>query len=320
MRAIVGAFPLLEAAFLPLDLVADLLQCAPDQARDVHLRNPDLLCDLGLCQAAEEPEVEDRLLAVVEGTQAGLDCGPALRDLVPGLLRPDRLERLEDLLLLDVGRLGQLGDGRRATQLNRQLLDQTGELDVQLLQAARHADGPALVAEVPLDLADDVRRRVRRQLDAAVDVEAVDRLDQPDRPDLDEVLELLAAVRVAACERAYERHVLLDQLLARLEVAVLVVAAEQDLVVDPRHAAVPAGAIRLVSSTQAPPSRSSTSWVSQTVSSTRCRSRSPSEATSCTLSGGKGPSEACSTPSSAERETTSSPASSRRPSSASIPT
>jgi len=55
---------------------------------------------------------------------------------------------------------------------------------------------------VPLDLADDVRRRVGRQLDAPVEVEAVDRLDQADGADLDEILELLAAVRVG---RASER-------------------------------------------------------------------------------------------------------------------
>ena len=66
-------------------------------------------------------------------------------------------------------------------------------------------------------------------------VEAVDRLDQADRADLDEVLELLAAAGVAAGERAHERQVALDQLLARGEVAVLVVAPEQNLVVG-RHA------------------------------------------------------------------------------------
>src|SRR5204862_20527 len=83
----------------------------------------------------------------------------------------------------------------------------------------RDADGPAAVAEVALDLADDVRRRVGGQLDAAVHVEAVDRLDQPDRADLDEVFELLAAVGVASGQRAHERHVLLDQLLAGDQVA-----------------------------------------------------------------------------------------------------
>src|SRR5204862_5230915 len=64
-------------------------------------------------------------------------------------------------------------------------------------------------------------------LDAAVDVETVDRLDQPDRADLDEILELLAAVGVAARERAHERHVALDQLLPGRDVAALVVLPKE---------------------------------------------------------------------------------------------
>ena len=83
---------------------------------------------------------------------------------------------------------------------------------------------------MPLDLADDVRRRVGGQLDTALEVEAVDRLDQADRTDLDQVVELLAAVRVAPRERPHERHVPLDQLLARGQVAVVVVGAQQLLV------------------------------------------------------------------------------------------
>src|SRR6266700_915452 len=104
-----------------------------------------------------------------------------------------------------------------------------------------------------LDLADDVRRRVRRQLDAAGEVEAVDRLDQADRADLDEILELLAAVRVAPRERADERHVLLDQLLARGQVALLVVAAEKLAVVALRHSRPPASsAARPIARRRAP--------------------------------------------------------------------
>src|SRR5439155_13076730 len=111
-------------------------------------------------------------------------------------VRATGLERLEHLLLLHPRGLRELGDRRRARELYRELLDQPRELDVQLLQPARNAHRPALVAEVTLDLADDVRRRIRRQLDAALEVEAVDRLDQPDRADLDEIGELLAAVGV----------------------------------------------------------------------------------------------------------------------------
>src|SRR5207248_3043911 len=103
------------------------------------------------------------------------------------------------------GGLGELGDRRRTAELDGQLLDQPRDLDVQLLQSAGHANRPALVAEMTLDLADDVRSRVGGQLDAAVEVEPVDRLDQADRADLDEIVELLAPVRVPPRQRADER-------------------------------------------------------------------------------------------------------------------
>ena len=83
---------------------------------------------------------------------------------------------------------------------------------VQLLQRARHADGPALVAEVALDLADHVGRGVGGERHLAVQLEAVDRLDQADRAHLLDVLQRLAAAGVAAGQRAHERQVALDQL------------------------------------------------------------------------------------------------------------
>ena len=124
-----------------------------------------------------------------------------------------------------------------------------GDVTVQL----RLADG-AIVTRVGPFAADRLRAELERdspdevtlrrvldtvvdsyELDAAVDVEAVDRLDQPDRADLDEVLELLAAVAVAPRQRAHEREVLLDELLARCEVALLVIAPQEHLVVLARH-------------------------------------------------------------------------------------
>ena len=70
-------------------------------------------------------------------------------------------------------------------------------------------------------------RGVGGERDLALELEAVDRLDQSDRADLLDVLERLAAAGVAARQRAHERQVALDQLLARRGVAVLVVAAKQ---------------------------------------------------------------------------------------------
>src|SRR6185295_120669 len=145
-------------------------------------------------------------------------------------IRAARFERLEHQLLFDARRLRELRDRRRPPELDCLILDDLRQLHVELLETARDAHGPALVTEVALDLADDVRRRVRGQLDTAVDVEAVDRLDQTDAADLDEIVELLAAVGVAAGERADEGEVLLDQLLPGGEIALLVVAAKQRLV------------------------------------------------------------------------------------------
>src|SRR5262249_10258074 len=120
-------------------------------------------------------------------------------------VRAAGLERLEHLFLLDARRLRELGDRRRAAELHCQPCDELRELPVGLLETTWNAHRPAAIAEVALDLADDVRRRVRRQLDAATQVEPVDRLDEPDRPDLHEVVELLAAVAVAAGPRADQR-------------------------------------------------------------------------------------------------------------------
>jgi len=58
---------------------------------------------------------------------------------------------------------------------------------------------------VALDLADDRRYRVRRELHATLDVEAFDRQHEPDRADLDEILERLAPSRVARGDVADER-------------------------------------------------------------------------------------------------------------------
>src|SRR5512133_2901342 len=134
--------------------------------------------------------MENPALALIEDAEARSEHRAVLRDLVLMLLAADRLERiellavllraaarererrvraarlegLEHLFLLDAGGLRKLRNRRRSPELHRELLDQARELDVQLLQAARHAHRPALVAEVPLDLADDVRRSVGRQL------------------------------------------------------------------------------------------------------------------------------------------------------------
>ncbi len=111
---------------------------------------------------------------------------------------------------------GELGDrGRPAVQL-RQLAGRAGQLEAQFLQPPGHAHGPAAVAEVTLDLADDGRRGVGRELDAALGVEAVDGLDQTDGGDLDEVVQRLAAVAEPARQVLDEGQVHLDQVVTQV--------------------------------------------------------------------------------------------------------
>src|SRR5215204_3322471 len=97
------------ARLLDLDLLADLLERAPDQPGDVHLRDPDVLRDLGLREPVEEPQVENHPLAVVEHPQARLEDGPLLRDLVARLLGADHLQGIELVLVVAAAEAGEIG-------------------------------------------------------------------------------------------------------------------------------------------------------------------------------------------------------------------
>ena len=83
-----------------------------------------------------------------------------------------------------------------------------------------------MVAEVALELADDRRDGERGEREAAVGVEALDRLQQGERGDLLEIVELGLAV-VAPSEVAAERQEALDQACACGGIALAQVAAEQ---------------------------------------------------------------------------------------------
>ena len=109
----------------------------------------------------------------------------------------------------------------------------------ELLQVARDPHGPALVAEVALELAEDGRDGEARERDGAARVEAVDRLDQAQRRDLDEVLQRLPGAGIAACELARERQ---ESLYQRLVSAVITVsiAIEQPPFLESAHGAVSA--------------------------------------------------------------------------------
>jgi hypothetical protein len=220
----------------------------------VHLGDPDLGRDLRLRQPLEEAELDDPAFPLVERFEPRPDERAVLEmrvrrflvaegvhqvavALVVGRSRERarrvgvaRFQGVDDVLFLDLGGSGQLRDGGRAPEVGGQVVEQASDLQVELLQPARDVECPRLVTEVPSNLAHDRRHGIGRQLDPAVEVETVDRLDQTDRADLDEVLDLLAAARVARGQRPHERQHLLDETITSGPVTVLVVGTQQFLV------------------------------------------------------------------------------------------
>src|SRR5947209_5541927 len=82
------------------DRLADLLQRAPDEAGDVHLRDADLLRDLRLREAVEEAELKDHPLARIQSAEAGREHRAILGHLVLVLLGAERLERIEAVVVV----------------------------------------------------------------------------------------------------------------------------------------------------------------------------------------------------------------------------
>ena len=101
---------------------------------------------------------------------------------------------LEDAVLVDVERLGELGHLGRPAELVHQLVRLVLDLLVDLLDPAR-LPHEQRVAQVVAQLAVDDRRGVGAEAHAAVGVEALRRLDQPEIGDLQHVLVGLARVR-----------------------------------------------------------------------------------------------------------------------------
>ena len=146
-----------------------------------------------------------------------------------GLVAGRGLTGLERLLDAAAHRIADLADRAsvRAASRGPPRSSLAAQRERALLQIARHMQSPALVAERALELAEDRRRRVARELGSAAGLEAVDRLDQPEAGDLHEVVERLVGVAVAEREVAGERDEALDQLVAGSDVAVAVVAHEE---------------------------------------------------------------------------------------------
>lgn len=97
-----------------------------------------------------------------------------------------------------------------------ELAGRGGQRQPQLLQPARHPHRPALVPEVPLDLAHDGRGGIGGELHPALVVEPVHRLDQADGGHLGQVVQRLTAVAEPPGQVLDQRDVHPDQPVAQL--------------------------------------------------------------------------------------------------------
>ena len=124
------------------------------------------------------------------------------------------VHRLQHLLLGELELLGDLADGGGMAELGRHLGVRLLDLQDPLLDVPGDVHGPAAVAEVALQLAEDGGDGEGREGGPALRVEPVDRLDQGHARHLHQVVERLGTPRVAGGEPARQRHEALHQLLA----------------------------------------------------------------------------------------------------------
>src|SRR6185503_18222199 len=155
-----------------------------------------------------------------------------------GLEGVGRLEALEHGLVVKARGLVELGRRGATAELDRELGLRLAHLGHVLLHRARDAHGPAGVAEVAPQLAQDRGYCERGEPQAALGVEAVDGLDQAQVRDLEKVLEGLAGVAVAPGQLRRERHEALDELVARRTIVEAVQAQEEPTLLRGTHGVV----------------------------------------------------------------------------------
>jgi len=206
----------------------------------VHLGHAEPLADLHLGHAAAKVHQQDLLLTrgqlapvrgdglhaehvldprilltqdVSDGHHVGLAGQRRVQRVRPeGQLRPPGLPQV---IPAHSQVPGQVGFGRRAAQLLGQPPGRLTDFQDQLLHRPLDTDLPALVPEVPLELAADARPRVRGQAAAGGRIELADRLQQAEIPHLHQVLRRLRAAQVWSHAGPHQALVAGDQQLAR---------------------------------------------------------------------------------------------------------
>ena len=168
--------------------------------RHVHLRVADLSADLALREPVPETQPEHLALHLAERAPVGDERLTFVGDVESILLAAERVRERTTVLFVRVDggverdrvvvvgsahrlngllggaseRLGELVNGRSPTEFRGEALAVPADRQGPLLKIAWNMHAPALVAEMPLQLTDDRRRRVRRELLPAARLEPVD--------------------------------------------------------------------------------------------------------------------------------------------------
>ena len=136
-----------------------------------------------------------------------------------GSIGPIGLQRLDDLLDGQAGRLCELRRGRRPVVVRRELARGPPHAYHPVTQVAGHVNAPGRIAQVALQLPPDRRYRVGGEGGAALEVEAVDGLQEADGRHLAQIVELPRSGRVAARELVGQRPVEAHEVLAGESIA-----------------------------------------------------------------------------------------------------
>ncbi|OPZ85707.1 MAG: hypothetical protein BWY76_01299 [bacterium ADurb.Bin429] len=228
------------------------------EAGDVHLRDMEFFRDVGLRPTFEEAEDDDLPFARGEAADGVFQARAHAQLLEGGVFFTDVVFQARARVIVIIAELviqrhqlvevaefhafqrffeagadgiGHFLHGGRAVQLQGELLHRLIRGEVHLLQAARHFDSPAAVAEVALDLPDDGGGGEGGETDAAFGVKAVNGMHEANGAHADEVIERLAAVGEFLRQEAHEIHVIHDQLFADDGIPRAVVAVEELLII-----------------------------------------------------------------------------------------
>src|SRR5580704_8457013 len=124
-------------------------------------------------------------------------------------------ERLLSMLRRQVGRTGNLGNGRLAGQLRLKLLLGTRQAATPLMYVNRQPDRVGLVTDGTIDRLANPPHRVGRELRALSPVIALSGAHQADRSLLDQVEQRHATMRVSTGDRDDEAEIRLDHAVLR---------------------------------------------------------------------------------------------------------